>query len=156
FPDGSPGGACGLVRRTREKIGQTFESAHVDWRRAIEVRRLLEKEIQCKPLAWLLSGLAAREKPELIGLLACEPGATVALARDAHVLGRSAGDWPAFSAGTQGDFGSYLLSGVGRLARFLGYRGLIVILDEMEKWQDLDWNAQCRAGNLLGGLIWAA
>jgi hypothetical protein len=64
--------------------------------------------------------------------------------------------WPAFSAGTQGDFGSFLLSGIGRLARLIDLKGLVVILDEMEKWQDLNWNEQSRAGNLLGGLIWAA
>jgi hypothetical protein len=33
---------------------------------------------------------------------------------------------------------------------------LVVILDEMEKWQDLSWNQQTRAGNLIGGLIWGA
>jgi hypothetical protein len=38
----------------------------------------------------------------------------------------------------------------------LGFQGLVVILDEMEKWQDLDWKAQARAGNMLGGLIWGA
>ena len=26
----------------------------------------------------------------------------------------------------------------------------------MEKWQDLNWHEQSRAGNLLGGIIWAA
>jgi hypothetical protein len=38
----------------------------------------------------------------------------------------------------------------------MGHRGLIIILDEMEKWQELNWKAQTRAGNLLGGLIWSA
>jgi len=64
--------------------------------------------------------------------------------------------WPAFTAGTQGDFASFLLSGIGRLARLLGHKGLIVIMDEMEKWNRMNWNEQCRAGNLLGGLIWGA
>ncbi|MHB1034773.1 MAG: hypothetical protein ACYC35_09470 [Pirellulales bacterium] len=29
-------------------------------------------------------------------------------------------------------------------------------MDEMEKWSELKWVEQCRAGNLLGGLIWGA
>ncbi len=123
---------------------------------ANEARRMLRKEVQCGPLAWLLSGLISKEIPELVGLLGCDPSSSASRAGRLHILGRQPRDWPTFSAGTQGDFGSHVLSGIGRLARFLGYRGLILILDEMEKWQDLDWHAQSRAGNLLGGLIWSA
>jgi hypothetical protein len=64
--------------------------------------------------------------------------------------------WPAFTAGTQGDFASFVLSGIGRLARVLGYKGFVLIMDEMEKWRELNWAEQSRAGNLLGGLIWGA
>jgi hypothetical protein len=156
FPDGGLAGPQGLALRTRSKLFPQLDAGHGEYLIAMEARRLLDKVVQCRPLAWLLSGLALKDKPELIGLLGCEPGVSVSNARKAHVLGGIPRDWPAFSAGTQGDFGSYVLSGIGRLSRFLGYRGFILILDEMEKWQDLDWNAQCRAGNLLGGLIWGA
>lgn len=156
FPEGGIEGAQGLVLRTQEKVKQTLDSTTNEHRLAIQVRELFNKEIQCRPLAWLLSGVMSKIKPELVGLLAAEPGTNLAAARRAHLLGGVPRDWPAFSSNTQGDFGSYLLSGIGRLARFLGYQGLIVILDEMEKWQELNWNAQCRAGNLLGGLIWGA
>ncbi len=79
-----------------------------------------------------------------------------AIARRDHVLPGHPRTWPAFSAGTQGDFACYLLSGIGRLARYLGQSGLIIVLDEMEKWQDLNWQQQSRASNFLGGLIWGA
>jgi hypothetical protein len=116
---------------------------------------LLER-LQCRPLAWLLSDPRLTEKPELLRLLACEPNVSAARARQIHCRTGTPAEWTAFSAGTQGDFASYLLSGLGRLARFLGHRGLVLILDEMEKWQDLNWKAQSQAGNLLGGLIWSA
>jgi hypothetical protein len=29
-------------------------------------------------------------------------------------------------------------------------------MDEMEKWRELNWVEQARAGNLLGGLVWGA
>jgi hypothetical protein len=38
----------------------------------------------------------------------------------------------------------------------LGYKGFVVIMDEMEKWHELNWFQQTQAGNLLGGLIWGA
>jgi hypothetical protein len=47
------------------------------------------------------------------------------------------------------------LSGIGRLARLLGYKGFIIILDEMEKWHELNWVEQSRAGNLLQATSWA-
>jgi hypothetical protein len=95
-------------------------------------------------------------KPLLVGLLGCEPGIQPSWGRAAHRDQGQPKDWPAFRAGTQGDFASYVLSGIGRLAQLLGCKGLLLILDEMEKWQDLNWRAQSQAGNLLGGLIWGA
>lgn len=159
FPDDCIGGPRGLVLRTRAKVRQALVSQigfGFGEGVANEVRRMLKQEVQCGPLAWLLSGLIFNDNPELVGLLGCDPGSSAARAGRLHILGRQSREWPTFSAGTQGDFGSHVLSGIGRLARFLGYRGLIVILDEMEKWQSLDWRAQARAGNLLGGLIWAS
>lgn len=177
FPDAGTNGALGLVQRTQEKLRSTMDAQPGDGSpvrvsrlslvadktgplqaklRAIDARRILEEHTQCRPLSWLLSDTSGSEKPNLVGLLACQPGLSAASARRAHILDGTPRDWPSFSAGTQGDFGSYLLSGISRLSRFLGYRGLIIILDEMEKWQDLDWKAQSRAGNLLGGLIWGA
>lgn len=134
---------------------------------ALDSYRVLLQETGCLPLAWLMSDPDIAAKPQLLALLRCDPGTNTATARAAHrVRGLSVGIdgrpaslskiWPAFSAGTQGDFASFLLSGLGRLCRFVGYRGLIVVLDEMEKWQDLNWQEQSQAGNLLGGLIWGA
>jgi hypothetical protein len=104
----------------------------------------------------LLSDPGLLDKPKLVSLFCGENHGSASQARSCHVLPSGAYDWPTFFAGTQGDVGSYLLSGLGRLCRVLGFQGLVVILDEMEKWQDLDWKAQARAGNLLGGLIWGA
>jgi hypothetical protein len=117
---------------------------------------ILNKELGCKSLAWLLSDPNVVEKRELLGLLQCDPGVHITQARQHHCLAGGPREWPAFSAGTQGDFASYLLSGISRLCRYVGYKGLIVVLDEMEKWQDLNWQEQSQAGNLLGGLIWGA
>ena len=117
---------------------------------------LLQTEIRCRPLAWLLADPRILDKPELLGLLACDPGVSISVARASHAIRGETRDWPAFNAGTQGDFASFLLSGLGRLCRTVGYRGLILIMDEMEKWQDLNWKEQSQAGNLLGGLIWGA
>lgn len=119
-------------------------------------RTWLRLELQCEPLAWLMSDPRFADEPKLVALLACDPNVPTADGRRAHAHGGRSVDWVAFSAGTQGDFASYLLSGIGRLARLMGKKGLIVILDEMEKWQDLNWKAQSQAGNLLGGLIWGA
>jgi hypothetical protein len=116
----------------------------------------LEEQLGCFPLAWLLSDPRLPDKSELIGLLEGDPNYPVHLARDRHAFPASACTWPAFTAGTQGDFASFVLSGVGRLARLLGYKGLVLIMDEMEKWYELNWAEQSRAGNLLGGLIWGA
>jgi hypothetical protein len=116
----------------------------------------LEKQLGCFPLSWLLSDPRLPDKPELLGLLEGDPNYPVYLARDRHACPASARMWPAFTAGTQGDFASFVLSGVGRLARLLGYKGFVLIMDEMEKWYELNWAEQSRAGNLLGGLIWGA
>ena len=157
FPDGDTHGVSGLADRVSKKLSQVL--AHRKLKEpgfATEARRLLDIEIQCRPLAWLLSDPGLLGKPRLLDLLASAPGVQLAPARRSHILQGQPRDWPAFSAGTQGDFGSYLLSGLGRTTRFLGHKGLILILDEMEKWQDLNWRAQSCAGNLLGGLIWAS
>jgi hypothetical protein len=119
------------------------------------IERWLTEQIQCRPLAWLLSDPMFPLKPGLIDLLAGSPGSP-SWRRAQHSRHGCARDWPPFSAGTQGDFASYLLSGLGRFARLMGYQGLILLFDEMEKWQDLNWQQQAKAGNLLGGLIWAA
>ena len=157
FPDGDRHGPTGLADRVRKKLTEVFaRDALKESKFAIEARHLLEIKTQCRPLAWLLSDPKLVEKPLLLGLLGCAPGIQVGQARRSHILDGQSRDWPAFSAGTQGDFGSYLLSGIGRLSRFLGFKGLILILDEVEKWQDLNWRAQSSAGNLLGGLIWAS
>jgi len=116
----------------------------------------LEEQVGCFALSWLLSDPRLLDKPELIGLLECDPDYPVHLARDRHACPAIARMWPAFTAGTQGDFASFVLSGVGRLARVLGYKGFVLIMDEMEKWYELNWAEQSRAGNLLGGLIWGA
>jgi hypothetical protein len=123
----------------------------------------LLKQLQCRPLAWLLSDIRLLDKPDLLRLLACEPGVNITAARRIHCRpGPNFSpdgpryEWTQLSATTQGDFVSCLFSGIGRLSRLMGYRGLVLILDEMEKWEDLNWKAQSRAGNLLGGLIWAA
>ena len=118
--------------------------------------QILMKETDCRPLSWLLSDPNVANKPDLLGLWACDPGVHVPTARRSHHIPGAPRDWPSFKAGTQGDFASFLLSGLGRIARSVGYEGLIIVMDEMEKWQDLNWNEQTQAGNLLGGLIWGA
>jgi hypothetical protein len=121
-----------------------------------EREKWLETHLQCFPLAWLLSDPVFVTKEPLLGLLAGDPNVPARVGRQSHVALPPPNRWPAFTAATQGDFASFLISGIGRLARLLGYKGLLVIMDEMEKWNQLNWNEQCRAGNLLGGLIWGA
>lgn len=118
--------------------------------------RRMNRKLGCDPLAWLLSDPDLLKKESLIGLLGSDPNFPASKARDEHILPADAQTWPMFNASTQGDFASYLLSGIGRLCRILGHKGLLIIIDEMEKWQDLNWKEQSRAGNLLGGLIWGA
>lgn len=119
-------------------------------------RQWLEEQIGCKPLSWLLADPNFLQSPILTGAFLGEPTGAVREVRQTHILGGKAYDWPTFTYGTQGDIACCLLSGLARLTRLLRYRGLIIIFDEMEKWQDLDWQSQARAGNLLGGLIWSA
>lgn len=116
----------------------------------------LEANIGCFPLAWLLSDPQLLAKSELIGLLEGDLNYPIGRARKRHAITPVSRTWPAFTAGTQGDFASFVLSGVGRAARMLGYKGFIIIMDEMEKWHELNWAQQSQAGNLLGGLIWGA
>lgn len=133
------------------------QAARERYHRDIElIRSWLERELHCPPLAWLLSDPNLPDKQLLCGLLEGDNGWSVSSARAQHIFPGAARLWPKFSAGTQGDFACFLLSGLGRLARLLGGKGLVVILDEMEKWQDLSWNQQTQAGNFVGGLIWAA
>jgi len=116
----------------------------------------LAKHLECDSLAWLLSHNQFASREKFVGLLAGDPQYRADSVRRSHTLEASPRIWPMFSAATQGDFGCYLLSGIGRLARLMGMKGLIIIMDEMEKWQDLNWKEQTQAGNLLGGLIWGA
>lgn len=149
-PDNSFVGTESLARKTRERIDQQpllSQYHREEW---------LLKELGCPPLAWLFSDRSFFDEEPLLGLFRCDPNTHVSEARKRHTRPANAREWPAFSAGTQGDFASFLLSGIGCLARLLGYKGLIIILDEMEKWNQLNWKEQCRAGNLLGGLIWGA
>jgi hypothetical protein len=155
FPDGHEPATAGIVSRTHRELFRRLGVVGSDELYACAAMRLLRSELECKPLAWILADRHLLSKQELFSLLAGENGVPPGSARRSHAIPGDPNDWPAFSAGTQGDFASYLLSGIGCLTRFLGFRGLIVILDEMEKWQDLNWKAQSRAGNLLGGLIWA-
>ena len=152
IPNCQEQGALGLARLLSPII---YERRHEDTS-ATQTRRWLEQRIECSPLAWLLSDTRILEKPELTGILAGDPNTPVQAARRAHILQGTAQDWPHFTAGTQGDFASYVISGLGKLARLLGYQGVLVVIDEMEKWQDLNWRQQTQAGNLIGGLIWAA
>lgn len=128
----------------------------VGWGRQDQRQSWLQQRLECPPLAWLLSDPMFLQKPALVGLLEGDPNFPVTRARQAHCCPPTPRLWPAFSAGTQGDFASYLMGGLGRLCRTLGFKGLIVIMDEMEKWNLLNWVEQSRAGNLLGGLIWGA
>lgn len=120
------------------------------------VQRWLEEKLGCPPLAWLFCDPEFANKEKLRGLLEGDHGWSIGDCRNRHIFPGDTRDWPAFSAGTQGDFACFLLSGIGRLAKLLGDRGLVIFLDEMEKWQDLSWTQQTRAGNLIGGLIWGA
>jgi hypothetical protein len=158
IPDSQQHGVMGLLDRVVDYLRQSFPGWYQSGSesQAEKVRLHLATETQCGPLAWLLSDPSIREKELLPRLLACEPGIRIGEARQSHLLRVEPRFWPAFRYGTQGDFATYILSGLGRLARLLDYKGLLIVLDEMEKWQLLDWQAQCRAGNLFGGLIWGA
>lgn len=115
----------------------------------------LEKRIECSYLAWILAAKNLRQTREFMEALKGVP-IPLSKLRAAHPLPNEPGRWQYFKFGTQGDVGSYLISGVAKLVNLLGFSGLIMALDEMEKWQDLDWKNQDRASNLLGGLIWGA
>ena len=116
----------------------------------------LKIQSDCEPIAWLFSDALLLQKPKLLGLLAADPQCRISESRTVHSLQFGNRIWPAFTAGTQGDFASYVLSGISLLGKRLGFKGLILIMDEMEKWENLNWSAQIQAGNLLGGLIWGA
>src|SRR6185437_1829130 len=124
---------------TRERIGV---DGNRFYRNVAATRAWLEAELECPPLAWLLSDPALQNKQMLCGLLEGDSGWPIGAARKDHIIPGSPYDWPKFSAGSQGDFACFLLSGLGCLARLLGEKGLIIILDEMEKWEDLSWNQQ--------------
>jgi hypothetical protein len=148
---GVPGrGARGFALKFHAFMQQRFPG------RPYEGMQWLEEQLGCFPLSWLLSDPALPSKPELLGVLEGDPNYPVHRARSRHISPPSPRTWPAFTAGTQGDFASFILSGVGRVARLLGFKGFVVIMDEMEKWYELNWTEQARAGNLLGGLIWGA
>lgn len=135
---------------------------YINWlsssRAPAEPRKLFDwllRRVQCGPLAWILSDRRIRENRALIDALG---GISLSIdsLRRRHPLPNHQPRWPYFKYGTQGDVGSYLISGIARLIKELGFDGLVLALDEMEKWQDLDWRNQERASNLLGGLIWSA
>lgn len=155
IPGGGSDGARGVISRVSEEI-KDVSAAYDVLPQTRQRKAWLSERLGCRPLAWLFSDPNFKDKEELIGLFTGSPVRTTASARREHILRGGASEWPTFSYGTQGDVASYLLSGIGRLCILLGFKGLVLILDEMERWQDLDWNAQTRAGNLLGGLIWAA
>ena len=150
LPDVSGQGARALVQKVQPVLQHKCPGD------GYQQRRWLEEQLGCFPLAWLLSDPMLLDKPELIGLLEGDPNYPVHRARARHACPAIPRMWPAFTAGTQGDFASFVLSGIGRLSRLLGYKGLVVIMDEMEKWYELNWAEQSRAGNLLGGLVWGA
>lgn len=149
-------GARTLVEKTLKALEKRLKPSATGRWNAKEAYNVLLSAVECGPLVRLLSSPALHEDEHLICLLGNEP----APARQCRgrEFGRQASHiaWPRFRFGTQGDFATYLLSGIGRLTQFLGYKGLILILDEMEKWQGLNWEAQEKAGSFLGGLIWAA
>jgi len=157
IPDARTHGISELATKvasiTRARIGADGNHFYHNLNRT---RWWLEEQLQCPPLAWLLSDPDLPRKEMLRGLLAGDAGWPITRARKEHFIPGGPQDWPKFSAGSQGDFACFLLSGLGRLSRLLGNKGLVVVLDEMEKWQDLSWNQQTRAGNLIGGLIWGA
>ncbi len=152
IPGSAEHGTVGLAKFVHSHL---YSRRHED-KSATEARRYLEQHIECEPLAWLLSDLRLLDKPALLGLLSADPNFPAHVARNTHILPPAPHHWPHFTAGTQGDFASYVLSGLGKLGRLLGFKGIIIIIDEMEKWQDLNWRAQTQAGNFVGGLIWAA
>lgn len=150
FPNEGTKGPMGLAKRVHDHL-------QVHCRESCYSQRVwLQQRINCEPLSWLLSEPRLLQRPEFVGLLEADPQYPASRVREMHRIPAQARIWPAFNAGTQGDFGSYLLSGIGVLCRLLGYQGLIIIFDEMEKWHELNWREQDRAGNLLGGLVWAA
>jgi hypothetical protein len=155
-----PGGSLHGVESLVEKAGaivNDIKTTNADPQHAaFERYDWLLEQLDCEPLAWILSDPGLLRKGPLVKLLAGDTDVSVAHARRLHVNEGRERTWPRFRFGTQGDFGSYLLSGLGLLSRLLGYNGLIVVMDEMEKWQDLNWFQQSRAGNFLGGVIWAA
>lgn len=157
FPKAQQRGIGELAARvsaiTRRSVGVDGDHFH---RNVRSVQAWLRKELECPPLAWLLCDPEFASKEKLRCLLEGDQGWSIRDCRNEHIFPGDTRDWPAFSAGTQGDFACFLLSGLGRLSKLLGDRGLVVILDEMEKWQDLSWAQQTRAGNLIGGLIWGA
>lgn len=116
---------------------------------------ILNRRIQCEPLAWLLSDRDIVNKPSMLQALRGVPMSPARL-RGIHPLPNVRPNWPYFKYGTQGDVGSFLISGIARLLTLIGYGGWIVALDEMEKWQDVNLTFQDRASSLLGGLIWSA
>ena len=150
LPQSNQPGVRTLISKTVELLAKHCPAD------AFTREKWLQSQLGCFPLAWLLSDPEILNKPHLRGILECDPNYPSAWARRFHVNPAPAHTWPAFQYGTQGDFASFVLSGIGRLARSLGYKGLVIVLDEMEKWHELKWVEQSRAGNLLGGLIWGA
>jgi hypothetical protein len=91
---------------TRERVG--VDGNHV-YRNIAATRAWLETELACPPLAWLLCDPALPNKQMLRGLLEGDSGWPIGAARKQHIIPGTPYDWPKFSAGSQGDFASFLL-----------------------------------------------
>ena len=100
---------------------------------AVQRERWLTKQLGCYPLAWLLSDPDMPQKPRLLGILEYDPNYPVTAARMQHVHWVGAKVWPPVIYGTQGDFASYVLSGIGRLAASSGIGGSLL---SWTKWRN--------------------
>jgi hypothetical protein len=149
FPDGGEG-IGHLLELVRKWLSESKAPSD-----PLMLFRWLEKKLQCEQISWMLADRELSNKPTLVKAFSGAPISS-SLIRQQHILGNHPPGWIYFKYGTQGDLGSFLLSGISRLMKNIGFSGLILALDEMERWQDLNWQNQERAGNLLGGLIWSA
>jgi len=155
LPAGTRSGVVDLAERIAKRV--QLRSGVNGYGSVEEATQWLRTHLDCRPLAWLFSDPMLPQKQPLMSLLAGDRSCwREAECRKAHCLPGKPRDWPALSASNQGDYVCYLLSGLGRTAKLLGDKGLVLMFDEMEKWQNLSWIGQSRASNLVGGLIWGA
>lgn len=156
FPGTEGKGVALLARKVSEHLQQHVPAQPTRYLQAKCNSEYLKKHIGADPLACLLADPTLPTNSLLLGLLACDPGVHIPEARQAHAFWLKARMWPSFKFRTQGDFAALLFSSLGRMARLMGYRGLVVLLDEMEKWELLNPADQSRGANFLGGLVWGA